>query len=1069
MHLCNYNFMLMKKINAILIFIYVFCYATLLPAQSGKPVAPAHKQPTNFQPENFQPNDKMLQGIPRAERVLPLRAQFKQAAIPADLSGGGAKLKVEAKDKGLPLFISGQLGIEKRNLPFEEQVTEYLYAAKFLMQIEHPEEEFVLSKTETDELGQTHFRMQQYYQDIPVYGGQVILHTNAEGNIHSLNGRFYPTPRLKTITPDLSGSQAMNIARTDLATFTTLKNLSDFEKQYVLNADAAPELIVFHQEADASKELLCWKITIVPNMLENWDYFIDAKTGAVVSKINNSCTFYPNLLRGKNEAFHHEGIGTGTSAPLFGSGTFLGGTTANAVDLKGITRSINVFEDAGDYVLLDVGRAMYDTGSDIPDNMSGVVLTLDAVNTNPSNDNFNANYIFGNSNNTWNNPKAVSAHFNAAESYEYYRGIHSRNSINSSGGNIVAFINVAESDGSDMDNAFWNGAAMFYGNGDQAFSSPLQKSLDTGGHEMTHGVVGSSAGLIYQGQAGALNESFADVFGVMIEPDDWKVGEDIVNPSVFPSGALRDLSNPHQGGTGLGSPGWQPAHMNEYQDLPFTNAGDNGGVHVNSGIPNRAFYLYATAVGNSDARKVYYRALTTYLTNQAQFIDCRLAVLQAATDLFGAGSNKVTAAGSAFDQVGITGTTGSGGTEDIESNTGEDFILLTNTDFDALYLFDGANFPIVSNSGILSRPSITDDGSAIVFVDDNNDLKLLWYNTGTGQYDESYLQNNPEHIWRNVAISKDGSKLAALTTDWDNYIFVYDFDSQQATYIEILNPTTQQGVFTNDVQYADFIEWDYSGEYLLYDAYNVLDDDFGNTSDYWDIGLIQVWNNASNDFGDGYVFKIFNGLPDNTGVGDPSFSKNSPNIIALDFIGDAENFSDFTILGVDIEAGEVGYIYDNDILGRPNYSIQDDALIFDALSQTNDEIIGIVNLNSDKITPAGDPESFITGGANWGVWFARGERDFTATEEATTADLPLKVSPNPFSEKVTVEFDLTEGAAAAISVYDLTGKLQFHTTETYGQGPQKVELNLGGLAAGAYFIHLTTAAELGVVRILKAE
>ena len=85
---------------------------------------------------------------------------------------------------------------------------------------------------------------------------------------------------------------------------------------------------------------------------------------------------------------------------------------------------------------------------------------------------------------------------------------------------------------------------MFYGNGKNAFSSPLAKAQDVGGHEMSHGVIQNTANLEYVNQSGALNESFADVFGAMIDRNDWKMGEDIVNTSVFPSGALRDLEDP---------------------------------------------------------------------------------------------------------------------------------------------------------------------------------------------------------------------------------------------------------------------------------------------------------------------------------------------------------------------------------------------------------------------------------------------------------------------------------------------------------------------------------------------
>jgi Zn-dependent metalloprotease len=1055
----------MQNFKSTLLIITVLLFAQSVFAQKGKSVKPENITPTNFESHQFQPVDRLLQGVPRAKRVLPTKQNYQQATISPEQLSSKARLKIEASENGIPLFISGKLGKAKRSLVGEAQVRAYLEEASHLMKIEDPLDEFSLLKSETDDLGFTHYRMQQYFRGIPVFGGQAIIHADPEGVVERLNGRYFPTPSMETINPQVNKETAQNIAKSDLENFTTVKELSPMELQYVSADGNDAELVIYHKNNAAAQEVLCWKVNIIPNILENWDYFIDAITGEVLHKINNSCTLYPDALRKEHEHVQHNHEVEIPASRL----AILGGTTGTGLDLKGVLRTLNVFEDAGDYVMLDVGRAMYDPTSDIPNNMSGVILTLDANDTNPQSDNFDAQYIFGNNNN-WNDPKAVSAHFHAAESYEYFRGVHSRNSINGSGGNIVAFINVAESNGADMDNAFWNGAAMFYGNGDQAFSSPLQKSLDTGGHEMTHGVIGSSAGLIYQGQSGALNESFADVFGVMIDPDDWQLGEDIVNPGIFTSGALRDLSDPNQGGSGLGSPGWQPAHMNEYQDLPFTSEGDNGGVHVNSGIPNHAFYLYAINVGNNDARRVFYRALTTYLTNQSQFIDCRLAVIQSATDLFGAGSNQVAAAAIAFDQVGISDGSGSGGTEELETNDGEEYILLTNSNFDALYLFDGTNFPVVSNSGVLSRPSITDDGTLILFVDANYDIKVLELNDGTGQYEEYYLETNPQQIWRNVAISKDGTKLAALTTDWDNNIFIFDFGSQEGQYIEVLNPTSQQGIFTDDVQYVDFIEWDYSGEELLFDAYNVLDDDFGNSTDYWDIGLINVWNNSFNYFGDGYVFKVFSGLPDNSGVGDPTFSKNSPNVIALDYIGDAENFADFSVIAVDLEAGEVGYIFeDNPVLGRPNYSMEDDQLIFDALSNSDDEIIAIIDLNSDKITPAGNASAFITGSANWGVWYALGERDFTAAGDVTEDALLLKAAPNPFSDKLQLQFELQEASEAMISIYDLTGKLRFEWSESLDSGIQTKEIDFSGLPSGAYLVQLRTNNTVGVLKVLKTQ
>lgn len=112
------------------------------------------------------------------------------------------------------------------------------------------------------------------------------------------------------------------------------------------------------------------------------------------------------------------------------------------------------------------------------------------------------------------------------------------------------------------------------------------------------------------------------------------MGEDVFTPGTA-GDALRSMSNP--GGAEVPSGSRQPSTMAQYVNLPNTEAGDFGGVHVNSGIPNKAFYLFATSAGvtKEDAGKVYYRALTTYLTKNAQFVDCRLAVIKSAEDLFG--------------------------------------------------------------------------------------------------------------------------------------------------------------------------------------------------------------------------------------------------------------------------------------------------------------------------------------------------------------------------------------------------------------------------------------------------
>jgi len=231
------------------------------------------------------------------------------------------------------------------------------------------------------------------------------------------------------------------------------------------------------------------------------------------------------------------------------------------------------------------------------------------------------------------------AHYNAAMTYDYYMNTFGRDSINGQGMTIKSTVHY----GSAYNNAFWNGSQITFGDGDGYVFSPLGSGLDVVAHELTHGVTQYTAGLVYSYQSGALNESYSDVMGAMVDRDGWLMGEDVYTPHT-PGDALRSLSNPPQFG--------QPDHMNNY----VNTSSDNGGVHTNSGIPNKAAYNVAAAIGKDKMEQIWYRALTDYLTSGAQFSDARDASVQAAADLYGASSAEVAAVDSGFAAVGITGS-----------------------------------------------------------------------------------------------------------------------------------------------------------------------------------------------------------------------------------------------------------------------------------------------------------------------------------------------------------------------------------------------------------------------------
>ncbi len=216
------------------------------------------------------------------------------------------------------------------------------------------------------------------------------------------------------------------------------------------------------------------------------------------------------------------------------------------------------------------------------------------------------------------------------------------------------------------DNAFWDGAQMVFGDGDGVYFDGFTSSIDVIGHELTHGLTQFTAGLTYVGQSGALNESVSDVFGSLVkqrlrrqtaEQADWLIGEGIFTDRV--SGvALRSLKEP---GTAYDDPALgkdpQPAHMRDFLDLPHDGEHDNGGVHSNSGIPNRAFYLAAAEIGGfawEGAGQVWFDAVTGRgVPKDVDFSGFAALTVQAATKRHGAASAVTRAVAAGWRGVGV--------------------------------------------------------------------------------------------------------------------------------------------------------------------------------------------------------------------------------------------------------------------------------------------------------------------------------------------------------------------------------------------------------------------------------
>lgn len=241
--------------------------------------------------------------------------------------------------------------------------------------------------------------------------------------------------------------------------------------------------------------------------------------------------------------------------------------------------------------------------------------------------------------------------------YDLFAEEYNRNSIDDEGMKLLATVHY----GRNYDNAFWNGKQMVFGDG--RIFNRFTSAIDVMGHELSHGVVEYTSGFRYVDQSGALNESVADVFGSLVkqrslgqtaEEADWLIGRELVEGTEINGVALRSMKEP---GTAyddplLGGKDPQPAHMRDYVETQQ----DNGGVHINSGIPNHAFYLAATKIGGfawEEAGLVWYEALLSEVMPRQDFIGWAELTIETAAHLFGDNDMVTLAIEEAWSEVGV--------------------------------------------------------------------------------------------------------------------------------------------------------------------------------------------------------------------------------------------------------------------------------------------------------------------------------------------------------------------------------------------------------------------------------
>ena len=582
---------------------------------------------------------------------------------------------------------------------------------------------FELLNQKSDNLGFTHINFQQYFNGISIDGFIVQAHLK-EGKVTTINGQLAEFKEIQT-TATVSSESALTMAKENLQVRGVLLNEYPIElviiriqkeKEYIyklaykVRIDASSPFVMCNVFVDATNGAILNKVNLIahadtPGTAQTYysgaqAITMDSYSGSYRLRENSrkietydatSATFSTGGFAGHTDFTN--------STTTWNGIPYISSFTISSASTSWWYNSI-VDPNADFYIIIkDASSTPVYTSGYINNTNAPVTFYPNLFLVNPpysvelwdydsgNGDDYGGSYSListtgtqvysggGNSGSyvvaSLNNP-ALDVHWGMEKTFDFYNSVFGRNSFDGAGSTIKNFVNGTMEVAGTQNNAFALPAPydlMVYGMGDGIEMDPLV-GIDVEGHEFTHMVVNynGSGGLTYTGESGALNESFADIFGTCIEfysgvSPDWTIGEGLMLSAPY----MRSMSNPSD--TSLPVSMRQPdTYSGSYWANPADLATDHGGVHKNSGVQNFWFYLLSqggsgtndignaysvTAIGITQARQIAYRNLTTYLTPSATFYDSYLGSLQSAEDLYGNPSSQYDAVRDAWYAVGI--------------------------------------------------------------------------------------------------------------------------------------------------------------------------------------------------------------------------------------------------------------------------------------------------------------------------------------------------------------------------------------------------------------------------------
>ncbi|EOO65536.1 hypothetical protein IKE_03439 [Bacillus cereus VD196] len=563
-----------------------------------------------------------------------------------------------------PDFVAGKL-TEPSKKPPESIVFEYVNKMKqeYKLGSKTAEESFKVKQIVDSSVGDTKVvRLQQVYNDVPVWGSTQVAHVGKDGVLQVVTGKVMPDLEKQEKLQNknrIESQQAIELAQKDLG----------FQPTYSVQPSA--DLYVYQKDTSITYAYVVQFTVSAPNPGKYY-YFIEADSGNILDKYSTTQRFQfdtneksnKSPLRAttetkekRNDTNHHS-ADTDTSEE---------GVQGPVVGENAIGKGTGGLGDSKILQTTKVGTKYY-----LQDNTRGAKIITEKGNGSEGTIN-----LWDDDDNAFHQPEdaaAVDAHFYTGVVYDYYKNKHNRNSYDNAGSLIKSVVFI-EGEGEDYDEgaASWENGISYDGLGGEktrAFST----SVDVVGHEFTHGVTEKSSGLIYMNESGALNEAISDLFGTLLEheyyskqPNDkkanWDLGEDIYKDGKT---IIRSMSNPASvrlKESVSDKDGNQYTNYPDHYSKLYNGPYDAGGVHVNSSIINKASYLLANGgthygvtvkgIGKDKVGKIYYLANTELFTEYTGFHVARAGLEQAAAKLYGVNSEEVKAVKAAYDAVGI--------------------------------------------------------------------------------------------------------------------------------------------------------------------------------------------------------------------------------------------------------------------------------------------------------------------------------------------------------------------------------------------------------------------------------